>query len=104
MSTSEPNKWKISFFTAIAVVGVLLYVVLSPWKMDVGWKAAPAPAAAGETPAATGTPEPLETTVYVTRTGKRFHRGNCGYLKSKISLSRANALLNGYTPCKICNP
>ncbi|MBW3599984.1 MAG: hypothetical protein KY475_22265 [Planctomycetes bacterium] len=43
-------------------------------------------------------------TVYVTRTGEKYHRGGCRYLsKSKIpiSLNRARA---SYSPCSVCDP
>lgn len=45
-----------------------------------------------------------EETVYITRTGKRYHREGCFYLKSIIPIERQNALKNGYTPCKVCKP
>ena len=43
-------------------------------------------------------------TVYVTRTGKKYHRGSCRYLKKskiKITLSEAK---KRYQPCKVCKP
>jgi hypothetical protein len=44
-------------------------------------------------------------TVYVTRTGKRYHRDGCRYLSmSKIPISLKDAKTNGYTPCKVCHP
>jgi hypothetical protein len=59
------------------------------------------PAVAPKAPKA----QPVEQTVYVTRTGSKFHRGTCGYLRqSKIAMTRSEALANGYTPCKVCNP
>jgi len=45
-----------------------------------------------------------EQTVYVTRTGAKYHTGSCRYLrKSKIpmNLSDARAL---YDPCSVCEP
>ena len=47
---------------------------------------------------------PDAITVYVTRTGSKYHRDNCRYLsKSKraISLDEASAR---YSPCKVCKP
>jgi len=42
--------------------------------------------------------------VYVTKTGSKYHRGNCRYLsKSKIPIQLNEAVLN-YTPCSVCNP
>ena len=44
-------------------------------------------------------------TVYITRTGKRYHRDGCRYLSmSKIPISLKDAKANGYTPCKVCHP
>jgi len=45
------------------------------------------------------------TTVYITRTGAKYHRGSCSYLrKSKIPISLKDACAQGYTPCSRCNP
>lgn len=44
-------------------------------------------------------------TVYITRTGSKYHRAGCRYLsKSCIPISRADAVAQGYTPCKVCKP
>ena len=44
-------------------------------------------------------------TVYVTKTGKRYHRDGCRYLShSKIPMSLKDAKANGYTPCLVCRP
>jgi len=46
-----------------------------------------------------------ETIVYVTKTGRKYHRGSCGYLRrSKIPISLNDAKSRGYTPCSRCNP
>jgi hypothetical protein len=43
-------------------------------------------------------------TVYITRTGAKYHRGDCRYLhSSKIETKLADAKLN-YTPCSVCKP
>lgn len=43
--------------------------------------------------------------VYITNTGKKYHRGNCGSLsKSKIPISLEKAKNQGYEPCKRCHP
>lgn len=45
-----------------------------------------------------------ETTVYVTRTGKKYHLGSCRYLKkSKIAISLEKAK-DRYEACKVCRP
>ncbi|MDO4291815.1 MAG: peptidoglycan-binding domain-containing protein [Eubacteriales bacterium] len=46
-----------------------------------------------------------DTTVYVTRTGEKYHRSGCSYLrKSKIAVSLSSAVGGGYTACSRCNP
>lgn len=43
--------------------------------------------------------------VYTTRTGTKYHRAGCRYLKSSaIPISRQHAEQMGYTPCRICRP
>jgi len=45
-----------------------------------------------------------ELTVYVTRTGKKYHREGCPHLsKSKVPMSLAHAA-EYYSPCSICQP
>jgi hypothetical protein len=44
-------------------------------------------------------------TVYVTRTGERYHRASCQHLRrSSIPMSLSEAKRAGYTPCKVCRP
>jgi hypothetical protein len=46
-----------------------------------------------------------EQTVYITKTGRKYHRATCRYLsKSKIPTSLKDAKANGYTPCSVCRP
>jgi hypothetical protein len=46
-----------------------------------------------------------ETTVFITKTGEKYHRADCGYLrKSKIATTKADAIDRGYTPCSKCRP
>lgn len=45
------------------------------------------------------------TAVYVTKSGKKFHKASCQYIINKnniIELSKTQALEQGYEPCKIC--
>ena len=45
-----------------------------------------------------------EVTVYITRTGKKYHQGNCRYLrKSAIPMSLKQAR-QYYGPCSVCRP
>jgi hypothetical protein len=44
-------------------------------------------------------------TVYVTKSGKRYHLENCRYvLGKKIPINLNEAVDEGYTPCKRCKP
>lgn len=46
-----------------------------------------------------------ETTVYITKTGEKYHKDDCSYLrKSKIATTKADAIDRGYTPCSKCRP
>jgi micrococcal nuclease len=43
--------------------------------------------------------------VYITNTGKKYHRAGCRYLsKSSIPITRQEAIARGYTPCSVCKP
>ena len=49
--------------------------------------------------------EPEQTeTVYITRYGERYHKQNCSKIKNSLAfpVSLAEALAEGYTPCKTC--
>ena len=44
-------------------------------------------------------------TVYITKTGEKYHEHGCRYLKkSSISLDLSDAIKRGYNPCGICKP
>ncbi|MEP0814480.1 MAG: thermonuclease family protein [bacterium] len=44
-------------------------------------------------------------TVYITKTGAKYHLGSCRYLKkSKIAIDIDDAVARGYSPCSVCNP
>lgn len=40
--------------------------------------------------------------VYITRTGKRYHRASCRWGYTKVTLEEAKE--RGFTPCKVCKP
>ena len=68
-----------------------------------------APNSAVITPVPNGSPAAIvatkDDTVYITRTGKKFHRAGCPSLRySAIAMKRWEAISKGYAPCKICNP
>jgi hypothetical protein len=48
---------------------------------------------------------PADTVVYITRTGAKYHRGSCSYLRqSKIETTLGPAVSRGYGPCSYCEP
>ena len=64
-----------------------------------------AAAAAAAAAAASGGGGSGDVTVYITKTGEKFHRDGCQYLrKSQIPISRSNAIAQGYGACSRCNP
>lgn len=49
-------------------------------------------------------PSPSSVTVYITRTGTKYHRAGCRYLsKSAIPISLEQAKAR-YSPCSVCRP
>ncbi len=46
----------------------------------------------------------IDAVVYRTRTGEKYHRAGCSYLKSKIETTVNEAKTMGLTPCKRCAP
>lgn len=44
-----------------------------------------------------------DCTVYITRTGSRYHVSSCKRLqRSRYSMPRSEALKRGYSPCRVC--
>jgi len=49
--------------------------------------------------------EPVETTVYITRAGEKYHLSDCKHLRrSKIKVSLKEAKIKDYEACKDCKP
>jgi hypothetical protein len=49
--------------------------------------------------------DPKSQTVFITRTGKKYHTASCRYLaSSKIPISLKDAKAKGFTACKVCRP
>ncbi|MCL2598900.1 MAG: hypothetical protein FWD76_03205 [Firmicutes bacterium] len=49
--------------------------------------------------------DPNTTYVYITDTGKLYHKSGCSYLSnSSNKITLASAKSQGYTPCSRCNP
>lgn len=62
-----------------------------------------APVALNTQQAQAPNPAPQTKTVYITKTGKKYHRDGCGSLaKSKIETTLAEAKKRGYTACALC--
>lgn len=56
------------------------------------------------TKSTTSTSTKKEATVYITRTGSKYHSSGCRYLRqSKIAVSLSDAKTS-YDPCSVCNP
>lgn len=48
---------------------------------------------------------PKEQVVYITKTGKKYHKSSCHHLKkSKIEIKKLKAKELGYTACAVCKP
>src|SRR5438093_9355007 len=70
------------FLSIIALLGLFAFVTPSPVRSA-----------------------PQDQTVYVTRTGKKYHVAGCRYLRSsQIPMKLKDAVNAGYTPCSVCKP
>ena len=46
----------------------------------------------------------VSSTVYITKTGNKYHEAGCRYLrKSKIAISKSKAISQGYEACSVCH-
>lgn len=77
-------------------------------QLEAKLSAASAPKSGGSNAVSTATGggsggETKSQTVYITKTGSKYHRSGCQYLKkSKISISLSDAKAKGYTACSKC--
>ncbi len=100
----NPNKNRIMYF--LCVLSILLTIIMSS-----AFFYTKNTAAVQTTPEAVTvyahkpTSTPIESMVYVTRTGSKYHRPSCGYVQNRetISITIAEAQRN-YTSCRVCNP
>jgi phosphatidylserine/phosphatidylglycerophosphate/cardiolipin synthase-like enzyme len=73
---------------------------LNQWQQIVSGKPTPPQEAQ---PQQQSPPTANETIVYVTRTGKKYHRAGCRYLsKSMIPMKLEEAIAAGYSACSVC--
>ena len=50
-------------------------------------------------------PAGADPTVFLTETGRRYHRDGCTYLaRTRIPIALSEAAAVGYTPCRACEP
>lgn len=57
------------------------------------------------TPSPEPSNNPIGLTVYITKTGTKYHNAGCKYLSdSSIAISLPDAKTKGYTPCSVCKP
>lgn len=47
----------------------------------------------------------ISNIVYITKTGKKYHKSGCRYLKdSCIKINKSEAIKKGYSACSVCKP
>lgn len=74
-----------------------------PWGGVVNWLATVTQSAVAQIESASST-DTQGATVYITRTGSKYHRDGCRYLsKSKIPMTLNDAKQH-YGPCSVCKP
>ena len=49
-------------------------------------------------------PQNADVTVYVTKSGAKYHTASCRYAKTASPMSLKDAIARGLTPCAICKP
>jgi endonuclease YncB( thermonuclease family) len=74
-----------------------------PWDFRHKPVAQPAPVATAPPESAPPATDQQDETVYVTKTGSKYHRAGCRYLKSSIPMPLSQAAAS-YSPCSVCNP
>jgi len=63
----------------------------------------PAATEAVPAPAPSAAPQAGDTTVFITRTGERYHADGCRFLaRSRIPISLAEARARGFEACRVC--
>jgi len=93
-------------FAALTIVGVAVALAEREPKPTYANNATgPVPAAAVPATAAPSPKaiDPTQETVYITRTGKKYHRKDCRWAKEGIAMPLA-AAAEKYLPCSVCVP
>jgi len=98
------------YYSALArwVVIATVLLIAGSWLRSATVRSATKPPDPPQPIAAQTRPAPATdaqtTTVYITRTGTKYHRPGCRYLrKSKIPIPLKEAKQH-YSPCSVCNP
>jgi hypothetical protein len=91
---------------AFGLVAVALVVSFAWLYAEMARKPAVDSSAPPASRTSLGAPQSVdEVTVYITRTGRKYHTAGCRYLsKSQIPISLKDAKARGYGPCSVCNP
>ena len=105
ISLIPKNKWRIPVLLGITVsVGFLSLapLLVQVWEKWPSNPSKPAGIISGPQPSpnSTSASDPNAETVYITKTGAKYHRSTCQFAKIPISLGEAKA--RHYEPCKLC--
>jgi hypothetical protein len=84
--------------------GYTACLLCKPPVLTAGQEAA-GPSTAVPLAARTAAKDNGDTTVYITRTGAKYHRAGCRSLsRSMIPIKLRDAVAQGYGACRLCNP
>lgn len=82
-------------YTFKNIIYIILIVAVSAITINTGYSR----------PVITSKIQTQEVTVYITKTGAKYHKDDCSYLRqSKIAILKKEAISNGYTACSRCKP
>ena len=96
----DKHAWPFVAVVCAGIVSLGLYLGLR----DRGPESSPTAPSVQQQESSSQTDDTDEITVYVTRTGTKYHRAGCRYLsKSKIPMPLSRARRR-YSPCSVCNP
>lgn len=108
----------IGLTASIAFLGFCFVYQMNHWQEDapvtvIRSQGIAARESSGEQTLETGsfdasmTQDGASSVVYVTSSGKKYHRAECTYVEGKdnlIEMTREEAEEEGYEPCSVCNP
>jgi len=105
-----PRIWsgkKVLAFVAgmFVVTAGLIYAGWNPGKHPAGSAATPPSPASDAGPSATpARDDQSDPIVYITRTGKKYHRAGCSSLRASSIERHLSEVQGRYGPCSKCNP